>query len=806
MKQLKGMKALQRGSIAAVAALVLAGCGSAPTTVSTVKVQRGAMQVTVSGNGTVEPTQSSDLTFGVSGKVQKVLAKEGEMVKEGQLLATLDPRELDQQVLQAEANLASARAKLQQAASGNVTDQDKAAAQANIDEVKAEREKIQNGSATEADIVGARAQVRNAEANLQRARTGNVTKADIDNAQAAVRNAEANLQRARTAINPADIANAQAAVRSAEANLQRVRTGNVTKADVDTAQAAVRSAEANLQRAHTGNITQADIDTAQAAVRSAEAKLSAVMLGPPAEQVSTTRAKLTQAQQNYQKIASADSANKSQAAQNVDQVADKIRQAQQAYSTAYWNNQQAQAGIDPQTGRPFAKEPILSRLNNPEARKQAYAAALNNAELALRQAESQLEQAKIAYENAKQQEINDLATAQAQVDDAQVQLDELLKGPKDADVAQAQALVDQARAQLQKLQQGGTPADVAQAQALVDQARAQLQKLQQGGTPADVAQAQAQVDQARAQLQKLLKGVNPADIAAAQALVDQAQAQVAKLRQGVNPADIAAAQALVDQAQAQVAKLQQGGAPADISAAEAKVEEAQAKLDKLSGGGTASDRAIGEAGARQAEAQLAAAQLSRDNAALRAPFTGIITAVNVAPGDRVSATGTSSGNAMFTLVDASQLHVDVSISEADIAQIKPGQKATVKIDALGTQAIDGTVGYIAPAGTTVQNVTTYRARVDLPRNNNAIRVAMSATVNVGVAGKHDVLVIPSRAVRTTGEKRFVRLQQGKTFVDREIRIGLVNDLQTEVISGLAEGDIIALRSAAPTNTNGAQAQ
>src|SRR3954464_996080 len=112
--------------------LVLGGCGSQPAA-STVVVQRGTIDVTVSGNGSVEPVQSSHLTFGVAGRIDNVLVKEGQSVHEGDIIATLDPRELDQQVLQAKANVAKAEAHLQQVQNGNATDQDKQAGQAAID-------------------------------------------------------------------------------------------------------------------------------------------------------------------------------------------------------------------------------------------------------------------------------------------------------------------------------------------------------------------------------------------------------------------------------------------------------------------------------------------------------------------------------------------------------------------------------------------------------------------------------------------------------------------------------------------------
>jgi len=633
------MQQTKRTIMLGVVLAVLAACGGAPAAPAaneTTTVQRGNLTVTVSSSGTVQPERSANLAFGVTGTVQEVYVTEGQAVTQDQKLASLDARDLEQQVVQAEANLQTARARLEQAKSGNATEQ--------------------------------------------------------------------------------DVVAQEAAVRGAEANLQRVRSGNITAADIANAQAAVRAAQANLDRARSGNITAADIANAEAGVRSAEAQLEAVRRGATPEQISAAQARLTQAQQSYQKTVAAASANKSAAEQSLLQAADAVRLAQNRYSSAYWDNERAQNGIDPKTGQKFEDLQL-----DADIQKQQYAEALRTAELQLRQAESQRDQAVVAFENAKKQEASDVATAQTQVDDAQVQLNELLNGPDATDVTRAQAAVDQARAQLQKLRQGGTAADVAAAQAQLDQARAQLQKLRQGGTAADVAAAQAQVEQSQAQLERLSSGAAPADVN------------------------------------------------------------------------------IAEAGVSQAEAQLTAAKLNLAKATLRAPFDGIITNINISIGD--SATGASATGAAITIVDSRKLHIDVSISESDVAQLREGQAAQVTVDALGTDVISGTVSYIAPAATVSQNVTTYLVRVDVPADNRAIRVGMTTSVDIGTNEKENVLIVPLSAVRSVGLQRFVRLKTGDTFTDREVRLGLSSDTEAEVVSGLNEGDVIATLGTAPTSTN-----
>jgi HlyD family secretion protein len=230
------------------------------------------------------------------------------------------------------------------------------------------------------------------------------------------------------------------------------------------------------------------------------------------------------------------------------------------------------------------------------------------------------------------------------------------------------------------------------------------------------------------------------------------------------------------------------------------VDQARAQLERLSAGASPTDIEIAEAGVAQAEAQLEAAKLSRDKAVLRAPFSGIVTAVNISVGDSAATAGAA--GAAITIVDASELHLDVSVSENDVAQLREGQRAQVQIDALGSEVIEGVVSFVAPAATVVQNVTTYLVRVDLPATNDAIRVGMNATVDIATAEKENVLIVPASAVRSEGMKRFVRLQRGNTFEDVEITVGLSNDIEVEVVSGLQEGDVIATLGTPPTRPTG----
>lgn len=698
----------------------------------TVPVTRGNIVADVAGSGSIAAAQTLDQSFQTNGTVVDVLVKEGDIISKGQVLARLDPRALQLKVDRATVALKSARAQFAQVEKGNATPEDLAAAEANVESSEAGLFKARNGNTTASDVANAEAQVRSARAQLQKTKTGNVTAADI--------------------------ANAEAQVRAAEAQLRKATTGNVTAADIESAEAQVRAAEAQLEKARIGGVTPSDIMNAEAQVRSAEAQLAKVQQGATPEQLSTAQANLEQAKQGYQKTADAAAANKTSAEQAMLQAADSVRLSQEAYSRAYWNNQQAQNGINPTTGHSFDDDKLDSGVQQAQ-----YASALRDAELQLNQAQSRLEQAKVSFDNAKQQEITDLQTAQTQVNNAQVQLDQLLKGPKPEDVTVAQSQVDQARANLQKLQAGGSAADVAAAQAQVDQARANLKKLTQGGTPADVAAAQAQLDQARANLQKL--------------------------KQGGTANDIAISQAQLDQATANLQALTESGTEADIAAAQAQVEQAQANYDKLTAPSTRTDLEIRQASVDQAEQDLKQAQYDLEAATLKAPFAGVVTNVAIVPGSVVGST-----TAAVTLVDRSTLHVDLRLSENDVVRAKLGQPVAVTIDSLSGWQTTGEIDYIAPAAETTNDVVTYGVRVSFVDDDPQVKVGMTANLNITTARKDGVLLVPNSALLPKGAGRVVQVPTadgGTREVD--VTIGLTDGAQTEILTGLKEGDrIIAL--------------
>ncbi|NTW98020.1 MAG: HlyD family efflux transporter periplasmic adaptor subunit, partial [Oscillochloris sp.] len=161
-------------------------------------------------------------------------------------------------------------------------------------------------------------------------------------------------------------------------------------------------------------------------------------------------------------------------------AANNLRDAQDSYSTVYWENRRLESTASG-----------LSQTN-----KDQEAAALR----AVQNAEASLAQAQAAYQQAKQDEVIGLAQAEASLKDAETQLDALLAGPTAAELASAQASLASAQSSLDKLLHPATPADLVSAQASLDQARINLEQLTSPGSAADLAGAEATLAQAQVQL------------------------------------------------------------------------------------------------------------------------------------------------------------------------------------------------------------------------------------------------------------------------------------------------------------------
>lgn len=225
------------------------------------------------------------------------------------------------------------------------------------------------------------------------------------------------------------------------------------------------------------------------------------------------------------------------------------------------------------------------------------------------------------------------------------------------------------------------------------------------------------------------------------------------------------------------------------AAALAAMEQAQAHLDKLLSGPSAEDVEIAKHQISQAEAALEIAQENLANAQIVAPFAGVVAAVNARVGELASAALPA-----IRLVDASHFYLEVLVDEVDVARLAPGQLVTITLDALPNVIVAGRVEKIAPTSTLNAGVVSYGVRLKLNETDAPLRGGMTAIAEIVVANAEDVVLVPNWAIRRdrdTGEV-FVSILRAGQITDVVVELGLRNDTFSEVVSGLAAGETVAV--------------
>ena len=191
-----------------------------------------------------------------------------------------------------------------------------------------------------------------------------------------------------------------------------------------------------------------------------------------------------------------------------------------------------------------------------------------------------------------------------------------------------------------------------------------------------------------------------------------------------------------------------------------------------------------------ARANLDAAKLNLEKAVIVAPFDGVVTDITISEGQEISTAALAT--LAISLVDTSEIEMRGSIDEIDIAMVKLGQAANITLDALPDEEVNGEVTFISLVGTTLAGVVSYDTTITLENPVAGLRGGMTATAEVIIERRDDVLFIPNRALRGTWENPWVEVYIDEQVEEREIALGLTNGIDTEVLSGLEEGDEVVL--------------
>lgn len=168
------------------------------------------------------------------------------------------------------------------------------------------------------------------------------------------------------------------------------------------------------------------------------------------------------------------------------------------------------------------------------------------------------------------------------------------------------------------------------------------------------------------------------------------------------------------------------------------------------------------------------------------PIDGTVIQRSIEPGQSFTASDA-------LLVIADRLLVEAQVDETDIALIRLRMPARILLDAYPDESVPASVGALAYEAKTVSNVTTYTVDVVPARIPARMRSGMTATVTFLLAAKDDALRIPSHALHDNKGSKFV-LVPGADGAPREqaVETGLSDGRQTEILSGLREGDKVLI--------------
>ena len=293
----------------------------------------------------------------------------------------------------------------------------------------------------------------------------------------------------------------------------------------------------------------------------------------------------------------------------------------------------------------------------------------------------------------------------------------------------------------------------------------------------------------------------------------QSAAQVASSRQSLTTAkkSLAALQVsnrrAVEESQRAVALAQKSLDITNASAAqsgaqaEAQVQSASVTLANTKAVLAALDEPVSAAQGGQeaaqvviARTQVGSARAALRHTTLRAPVAATVTAVNLTAGLFAGGGGSTSaaGSGPITLTQLIGLQVTAAVNETDALRIRPGQPATVSVDALGGEKFAGHVVTVAPTSTIVSNVVTYDVVIALDSSQGNLKPGVTVAVDIVVGQRLNVVNVPTAAVRAGGSGSFVIVLNGSEQVQVPVITGLQGDATTQITSGIRAGQLVVL--------------
>lgn len=200
----------------------------------------------------------------------------------------------------------------------------------------------------------------------------------------------------------------------------------------------------------------------------------------------------------------------------------------------------------------------------------------------------------------------------------------------------------------------------------------------------------------------------------------------------------------------------------------------------------------------QAKVSSALRNYQENSSAIFAPATGTISDLALAEGVTVSANSTTSSTSGATIVSGQtvgkinnpdgRLIASITLSEIDIVNVKANQKVTLTLDAYSDKSFTGKVLAVNTSGSVSSGVTSYPVTILLDPVEADIYPNMAVNAEVITNIIANAILVPSSAVTTNNDASTVQVRKNGQITTVSVEVGASNDLQTEIKSGINEGD------------------
>ena len=195
------------------------------------------------------------------------------------------------------------------------------------------------------------------------------------------------------------------------------------------------------------------------------------------------------------------------------------------------------------------------------------------------------------------------------------------------------------------------------------------------------------------------------------------------------------------------------------------------------------------------------AQTNLGYATITSPIDGVVLSKSVEEGQTVAASFNTPE--LFTIAqDLTDMRVIADIDEADIGEVKEGQRVTFTVDAFPDDKFEGQVTQVRQQATTESNVVTYEVVISAPNNDLKLKPGLTANVTIFTLEKNGVLVAPAKALRFMPNEALLKKEEtiedveapqklwtkeGNVFKAHKVETGTTNGMLTEIVSGISAG-------------------